>query len=121
MATWQEVQGFIKSNYKVISDSGSLISMGFGFTDGRSQLIHVGPVGEWLRFASPVAKKAEVNVARLVEESKIFGVVDIGDYYALSHMQLLATVDAAEITEVLSFLAGVADEVEKAVTSGDEF
>lgn len=121
MATWPEVQSFIKSNYKVMSESDSLMSMLFGFEDGRSQIIHLGPVGGWLRVTSPVAKKGEVNVGKLVQESRIFGVVEIGDYYALCHMQLLETVDGPEITEALGFLAGVADEVEKNVSTGDAF
>jgi hypothetical protein len=121
MATWQEVQHFIKSNYKIVSDDGSLIMMDFSSDDGRSQLVGISnPGGEWMRFMSIVGEKSDINVERLFEESKVFGVTTTDNVYMLVHNQLLETVDSAEINKALSLLTMAADRVEKAVTNGGD-
>jgi hypothetical protein len=120
MATWQEVKSYLKSNYKIRSEEDDFVSLVFETGDGRSQLIFVAHLNEWIRFSSPIAKKAESDLATIVERAAGFGIGIHGmDWYGLVHMQLLATVDSAEIDAGLDWVTAFADEVEKAVSSED--
>ncbi len=123
MATWQEVKSFVKSNYSGVAetDDGTLITMTFVYPEdaNRTQMVGVANSGgPWIRFMSIVGTKSEVNLERLFEECKIFGVTLTEGSYFLVHNQLLETVDTAEINEALSWVAAAADDVEKVVTSG---
>ena len=119
MATWLEVKQFLHQNYTLDSDQGEMVTITFGGV-GRSQVVFVSQVGDFLRIGSPIAQKGQVAPGAVLAAAGIFGVGDIGTFYVLMHAQLLKTLDAEEILEVLPIFAATADEIEQELTKGGD-
>lgn len=127
MATWLEVKDFIKSNYRIQSETDGTLTLVFDSESGRSQLVIVmgiDGVGDLssVRFFSPFARVDQIGPAQfanLARES-VFGLAAVGDYYGLVHIALLENLDASEITTPLGHLTGQADGIERNLGLGDD-
>lgn len=120
MATWQDVKQFMYRNYNIESDEGEILTLIFGSDGGRSQLIFLSPVGEYLRIFSPVAAEGQAHPGKVLSGTGLFGATLFAGHYGLVHAQLLATVDDAELTEVLPLIAALADELESELSGGGD-
>jgi hypothetical protein len=125
MATWSEIQTYIRRNYQTRElDDGNLI-VPFEFGDGRSHQCIVGPnneEGTWTQFWGIICDWSTENLIRAVElNQQIFGVDRFGDFIVLTHAQLTATADIDEIDSALGAIAMAADSLEEALTGKDEY
>jgi hypothetical protein len=121
VATWTEVKKFIyQNNYQVNNDSNNLLTLELA-GDGRSQLVFVSAFNQFLLIASPFAKVGDIPPGKALTTGSCFGSVQLGDIYALRHVALLDTLDAAEINLAINELAGEADRIEAELTGGDTF
>ena len=127
MATWQQVKTYIYSNYTVNSDDGNLISLLFGTGQGRSQQVFLAHIDadefSSVLFSSPFAKWSQVSADRALRatEQVTAGIRSIGDFMAVTHSQLLSTIDEAEIDLSMVIVVNQADQLEQLLGQGDQF
>jgi hypothetical protein len=129
MASWDELRGFLKSNFNVVKDEGGGVTIEQKFTDGRSQLLFVrkATVGDalWADIASPVGNipqgEMESVLAYLEQKVVCGGLVKCGDLHAIRHSMPIADLSADEIVDPLRALAASADSIEAAIFGSDKF
>ena len=129
MATWDDVAIYLRTNYKIVEDKGTVLALVFDVGDGRSQLLHVSRGSmpsideDFAEIASPIADAASVDVAAVLKEASklvIGGIVQYGEKLVLRHTVPLANVDANEFIGPLEVVTTVADMLEKKYTGSDE-
>lgn len=121
VATWAEVKKFIyQNNYQVNDDSNDLLTLQLE-GNGRSQLVFVSAINQFLVIASPFARVGEIPPGKALTTGSCFGSVQLGEIYALRHVALLETLDAPELDLAINQLAGEADRIEAELTGGDAF
>ena len=126
MATWPEIQTFIRRNYACRELDNGAIALTFTDGDaGRSQQVFVEPNNDeatWVTVKGFVAEWSPENAVKAIEENnQIFGIDRFLDWVVVTHAQLTATADEEEIRRALSGVALAADALELAVTGKDEF
>lgn len=130
MATWNDLAGYLRTNYKILEDKETLLSLSFGFGDGRSQLVHVGRAtmeasqGEWATIVSVFADVDSADIPRALQEAASFvvgGVVIIGDKLALRHAVPLSNLNLNEFEEPFQMVMAAADVLEHQFTGADQF
>jgi len=126
MANWNEVKGFLKSNYTVQKEEENLVVLLQEFSDGRSQLIYVIKTdrkGEiWAEISSPVGtlKAGDINTAlEMLTNATCGGLVKVGDYHAVRHCMPIADLSNEEIDGPIKLVAGAADTLEEKFIGGD--
>lgn len=126
MATWQEVKDFIRSNYVVSSEEGSLMVLQFETDRGRSQLIFVGGIENAselssVRFFSPFARVDQISPAQFAQlaSGSVFGLAESAGMYGFVHNSFLADLDASEINVPMVAVTMNADQVERQLGLGD--
>jgi len=129
MATWREVVGYLKSNYKISSEEGTTLALNFETAQGRSQMIFVSGIAiddpnlAVVSFASPFAPRNSITAQQVVAcmEENFLGVGLTADLYVFRHLVPMAHLDANEIEWPLTFVTSAADEMEKKLGLGDNF
>jgi hypothetical protein len=130
MATWPEVQKYVRQNYEVSREpADDLMILRFQTTPGRDQQVFVSVITtgngrEWVRFASIVGRIDNLDLTRALElasENIACGLGQIVDLLAVVHYQLLATVDGAEIDLGLTVAAANGDDLERALVGSDTY
>lgn len=126
MATWQEVKNYVNSNYQVEPGEGGMLKLLFNTGSGRSQFIFVGLIDmdpALVVFTSPIGSMNKINLNRLLDATSDtpFGVRAFGDWVGLVHVQLLDTVDPAEIDVPMGLVTLFADKLEERFGEGDKF
>jgi hypothetical protein len=127
MASWDDVKGFLKSNFNVTKDDGGTVTIEQKFSDGRSQLLFVRRLTAsdvvWADIASPVGTiepgKMDAALAFLEEKSPCGGLVKIGQYHSVRHSVPIADLSGEEIAFPLRALAAAADTLEEHLIGGD--
>jgi len=129
MATWREVVGYLKSNYKISSEEGTTLALNFETENGRSQMIFASGIAiddpsiATVLFASPFATRNSITTQQLLAcmEESFLGVGLAGDLYVFRHHVPMANLDANEIEWPLIFVTLAADGMEKKLGLGDNF
>jgi hypothetical protein len=129
MATWTEVEGFIRNNYKLEKDEGDFFQMLFELDNDRSQIVFVqkfttgGSGNVWIQISSPVGviKQSDLNKALEVLNDKVCGgLVKIGEKHFVRHCLPIEDLSSAEFDTPLRIVISVADDLEKQFVGGDE-
>ena len=125
MATWASVENYIKANYKVAEQDGSILTLLFDMGGGRSQMMMVTTAGALVQFVSPFATLGQISIeqvfAAIRAESIVLGISGVGGTLMVTHSQLLETADAEEIDMGLQLVAETADLLERTLGLGDRF
>ena len=126
MAKWRQVKSYIYQNYQVSGDSGDILTLLLDTGNGRSQIVHVGHVDaddQSSIMLSVFAQKSMVSADRVLTATEIIpaGIRSTGDLYAVSHMQLLETIDEPEIDWQMVLVASYADQLEEYLGLVDQF
>jgi hypothetical protein len=121
LATWAEVRSYIASKYIIANDSGNLLTINFQTEGGRSQVVFVSGDDDLIMFKSPFAKEGQVQPGKVIQMATVFGVVQVGDMYCVTHVQLTQTLDTPEIDVPLNLMAANADEIEKNLGLANNF
>ncbi len=131
MASWDDLADYLRRNYKIAEDSGTLLRLVFTLNDDRSQEVVVtrGSMAsspqEWAMIVSFFAELSAVRdvSALLVEASEyvVGGVVQYGPRLAVRHSVPLATLDIDEFLEPFNLTLKTADLLEQKFGIGDRF
>jgi len=128
MATWEDVKGFIRSNYKLQKDDGDYFKMVFDVTDTRSQLIFIQKFttkneNVWMQISSPVGVISSNNLNKALEllnDTVCGGLVKIGEKHFVRHCMPIADLSAEELTDPIHFIVNSADELEAKFVGDDK-
>jgi len=85
------------------------------FKDNRSQLVFLAVLDDVLLMTSPFATKDDITATKALNLAVIFGVAEVGNFYALRHLLFLEDLDVSEIVNSLNLLASRADTLEEQV------
>ena len=67
MATWRDLVGYIRSNYRIAKEEDGILALVFGVGNGRTQMVLVtrhhlmGGNEEWVQILSPIAEVGRVD------------------------------------------------------------
>ena len=121
MASWNDVHNYITSNYEIADDNGSTLTLKFE-TDGlRSQVVFVSGDDNIVMFKSPFAIEGQVQPGKVLQIADLFGVVQLGEMYCVTHVAFTPTIDTAEIDVPLRLMAANADKIEKSLGLANNF
>ncbi|MCB9558298.1 MAG: hypothetical protein H6707_19430 [Deltaproteobacteria bacterium] len=128
MPSWNEIQQYARSKYKLSYDEENRFALVFGLDGDRSQQIWVSKFEafdeEWIEFRSVVCKGAEMpgKVALRKNANLVIGALalDSDDDYVLLHNAPLGTMDMVEFERPLHVLAKCADDLEKDYSEGSD-
>ena len=118
MATWNDLAGYLRTNYRIVDDQQTMLKLLFDVGGGRSQIVFVthstmkASNGDWAAIESVVAQASSVDVSAVLKEASEYavgGVVQYGDTLALRHTVPLATLDIDEFSEPFSLVMRAAD------------
>ena len=129
MATWQELVGFVKTNYQIHLEEDEHLSLNFNTTGLRTQMIHlfleVDSLGnEWMAVSSAIGTVGQGDlepVLKLANERICGGLVIFDEIVAVRHCVPLENADPDEVTLPIGFVANIADELEKIYSGTDNF
>lgn len=120
MATRAEVIQHIRS-YNDVEDMGDgSFKVLWELEEGRSQIVFMTVLDDFLVFVSPFASKDDLTANKAIGMAQIFGVCEVGDFYALRNVTLLEDLDESEIVNMALVIALRADAIETEV-GGDRF
>ena len=130
MATWSELAGYVRSNYKIADEKPNMIQMIFETGSLRSQIVFLwrqtlmNGDEEWLQIESPIAELGSVNLQKLLEE--IGNVVCGGAAIASGHVTIrhavpLANLNINEFERPLILVTTTADHLEHKFVGSDKY
>lgn len=131
MATWQQLQGYIRERYDVtvIPETGAVFGK-FDLGDGRTQSVLVaqaidGSNGEeWAKIESIVGRADQVNLSALLELIRfqlVGGLAKNDDYVTVRHSIPLGSMSADEFEGPLAAVLETADYLERSVGPVDRY
>jgi len=83
--------------------------------DGRSQLVFLKVVDDFIALTSAFAEKDAISAHKALDLAVIFGVTDMGNHYGLRHVLFLEDLDESEVGNSVHLLAARADILESQV------
>lgn len=83
--------------------------------EGRSQLVFLKVVDDFIVLTSPFADKDDISTHKALDLAVIFGVADMGSHYGLRHVIFLEDLDESEIVNGINWLGARADILESQV------
>lgn len=122
MATVAEANAFIKSTYQHEVLNENFYKLILTDTDSdRSQLVFVEVDEYKVIITSPFATTSQINADKALDAAadQVFGVKRFNTWYCLQNSVWIENLDANEITETVSSVAGAADTIEKTLGFGD--
>ncbi|NKQ58966.1 hypothetical protein HFP15_39600 [Amycolatopsis sp. K13G38] len=135
MATWRELQTFIRQSYRVIRDEPEEIRIRLRFRrdadeEERTQMVVIAREvldkrEEWVQIATPFARADEVDLRAVLAEightTVVGGAVIMGDWIVLRHSLPLVNLDINEFTDPLELVTGAAETLEEQITGRDDY
>ena len=130
MATWSDVETYVKGHYKVADERPGMLKLIFEVGDLRSQVVLLWHVTlrngeeEWLQIESPFAELGKVDLEKVlnaVGETVCGGAAVAGNHLTFRHSVPLASVDISEFERPLHLVVGTADDLEKMFSGGDAY
>ena len=112
MATRAEAMKYLRGIDNMREGDDGLFTFVVTFTDGRSQLVFIKVVDEFIVLSSAFAEKDAVSAHKALDMAVIFGVIDMGDHYGLRHVIFLEDLDESEVVNGVKWLAMRADILE---------
>lgn len=129
MTTWNELVGFLATNY-TCTINGDSISLPYTFPNGRTQNVFVnrGGIenrGEWVFIISAIADMSHVSkleaICRMAMSRICGGVVIDGNFIVVRDAMPLEGIDEDEINGLIATVVEIADELEQMFTGTDNF
>jgi hypothetical protein len=114
MATREEATEYLRSIPRMTEgDDGLFIYHVDLAEDGRSQLVLLRVLDDFIVLSSPFAAKDDITAREAVDLAMVFGVTDMDDHYGLRHVIFIEDLDESEIVNGISLLGVRADALER--------
>jgi len=128
VASWDDLMSYVRMRYEVMRQADGELWFNLPTTGERTQLVVVRSVtGDdghpWAQIASPVARVADVDLARLLElaaESVVGGAVATGGVVVFRHSVPLGDTPLHAFERPFRLVVEVADRLEERLTDADE-
>ena len=130
MATWIDLVGYVRNNYRISQEDGDLITLIFEFDDLRTQLVFLRPARlfggaeEWALIESPFAPVSQVDPKQVLNEVGSIvcgGLSRVGDMLTIRHAIPLINQNINEFERPLALVTNTADDLEKRFLGTDTF
>ena len=130
MATWNDVVGYVRNNYKVAEEGPNKIKLIFDTGDLRSQMVFIWHVTldqgneEWVQIESPFGELGTLNLAHALQhlaDMVCGGMGLVGNVVTYRHAVPLENLNINEFERPLALVTTTADNLERALTGGDTF
>lgn len=130
MATWTELVGYVRSNYKIAEEKPGMVKMIFETEGLRSQVVFLwqqtlsGGTEEWLQIESPFAQVGAVNLVQVLEEvgQTVCGGASLtGGHITFRHSVPLENLNINEFERPLRLVTTTADYLEQKFVGGDKY
>lgn len=115
MATRGEAMKYLRGINGMKEGDDGLFTYVLEFNDGRSQLVFLKVVDDFIVLTSPFADKDDITAHKALDLAVIFGVSDIGTHYCLRHVLFLEDLDESEVISGIKWLGARADTLESQV------
>jgi len=127
MATWKQVEDYVRANFRIQQEHGDILTMRFEVVGGRTQLVSVRPAvsgegEEWIDIISPVGEQDRIDVVRAAEIAETYlcgGVITEGGLVFVRHSAPIVNWEPEELEHPLSAVLLAADEMEKKLLGVD--
>jgi hypothetical protein len=131
MATWDDLMHFVRTEYRVVSQTPDEIRIEFEWEDeSRSQVMIVAREEldrkyEWVQILTPIGLARNVDLTALLEAightTIACGAAIMGEHVVLRHSLPLENLDINEFVDPLTLIAGTADNLESEFFGGDNY
>lgn len=130
MATWTDLVGYLRTNYKIAQDKDDYLHLIFNVGDERSQVVAVSKGtmqasdDEWAIITSQFGSAINGNLVAILKEASTYvvgGVVAHGDNLAIRHSVPLSRLDLNEFEEPFKLVLNMADLLEEKFFGGDDY
>ncbi len=130
MATWTDLVGYVKSNYKISDERDGMIKMVFETENLRTQLVFLwlqtlnGGTEEWVQIESPFAELGTVDVTKVLEEIEntvCGGLALASGHLTFRHTIPLESLQISEFERPLILVTSTADAIEQKLVGGDRY
>jgi hypothetical protein len=115
MATRGEAINFLRGINGMQEDDDGGFTYVLELKDGRSQLVFLVVLDDFIVLTSPFANKDDITARKALDLAVIFGVGDFGGHYCLRHVLFLEDLDESEVVNSVNFLGYRADSLESEV------
>jgi hypothetical protein len=129
MATWSDLIGYVRSNYKVSDEQPGMVKMVFETDNLRSQIVWLWRQTlmdgneEWLQIESPFAEVGSVNLQAALEEvgrTVCGGAAIAANFITIRHAVPLVNLNINEFERPLILVTTTADHLEQKLIGGDK-
>lgn len=128
MASWDELVSYVRMRYEVMRQRDEELWFNLPTRGERTQLVAMRQVLDdddhpWAQIASPVARVAEVDLARLLAlagESVVGGAVATDGVVVFRHSVPLGETVVSGFERAFHVVVDVADRLEESLTGRDE-
>ncbi len=131
MATWDDLVEFIRTEYRVVSQTPDEIRVEFEWEDeDRSQVVIVAREVldrkyEWVQILTPIGLARDCDLHRVLEAightTIACGAAIMGEHIVVRHSLPLENLDINEFVDPLTLIAGAADDLESEFFGGDDY
>jgi hypothetical protein len=130
MATWSDLAGYVRSNYKIADENSRMIKMVFETGNLRSQLVFLWRQSlmdggeEWVQIESPIAEVGSLNPRQVLEEvgNVVCGGAAVVDgHVVLRHAVPLLNLNVNEFERPLILVTSTADHLEHKLVGSDKY
>lgn len=115
MATRADAMKYLRGINGMKEGDDGLFSYVMNWDDGRSQLVFLKVVDDFIVLTSAFAEKDAISAHRALDMAVIFGVTDMGNHYGLRHVLFLEDLDESEVVSGVGWLAARADILESQI------
>ncbi|MEV4317447.1 hypothetical protein [Actinocrispum sp. NPDC049592] len=131
MATWGDLVEFIRTEYRVVSQTPDEIRVEFEWEDqDRSQVVIIAREEldrkyEWVQILTPIGLARDCDLHRVLEAigntTIACGAAIMGEHIVVRHSLPLENLDINEFVDPLTLIAGTADDLESEFFGGDDY
>ena len=112
MATRAEAINYLRGINGIKEGDNAFFTYDLALDGGRSQLVFLGVLDDFIIMTSPFASKDDITAAKALDMAMIFGVSEVAGYYGLRHLLFLEDLDESEIIGGIALLGMRADALE---------
>lgn len=115
MATRAEAIEYLRGIPGIKEGDNAFFTYELSLKNGRTQLVFFMVLDDLIVMSSPFASKDDITAAKALDMAVIFGVSEIGNFFALRHILFLADLDESEIISSIGLLGARADTLESEI------